>query len=126
MASDRQVSARAVLRALAEVRRAGGRGAMERLEQTEPDLAEFVLEGLSLVHQHMLALGGPPRRTRKAYRELESLVLVAIEAVRQGHLELWREQVAGTPLGDIASSLEQAKGPLSPEDDPPPGVAGPA
>lgn len=93
--SDRHVSARAILRALAQVQRWGEARAMRRLEELEPDLAEFVLERLSLVHRHLHALGAPPKRTDKAYQQVQLLVFVAVEALRQSQLELWAELTAG-------------------------------
>jgi hypothetical protein len=105
MAGDRLVSARAVLRALAGLRRQGSTRVMRQLEQAEPDLAEHLLEGLSLLHQKLSALGGPPRATRQLLQEIEALVLVCIEALRQAHYELWRKDAAGTPLEQLDSSL---------------------
>lgn len=98
MAIDRQVSCRAILRALAGLRRQGVDRAMQRLEQIEPDLAEFVLEHLSLVYSELVRLGGPPKRTQRVYREIQTLVLSSIEALRQGHYELWREEKAAEPF----------------------------
>jgi hypothetical protein len=108
--SDRHVTPRSILRALTELQRQGTRRAMEHLEQTEPDLAEFVIEWLSLSHQELLGLGGPAKRTRNAYRRVEALVLVSLQALRQSHFELWRELASGTRLGEIDPSLAATGG----------------
>ena len=105
MTSDRHVTPRSILHALTELQRQGTRRSMEQLEQTEPDLAEFVIEWLSLSHQELMALGGPAKRTRYAYRRVEALVLVSLQALRQSHFELWREQASGTRLREIDPSL---------------------
>ena len=105
---DRQVSARSILRAQAELRRVGTDQAMQRLEQAEADLAEYLMEGLSEVYQRLLALGGPPKRTQRAYRLVQSLLLVCVEALRQSHYELWRQDAAGTRLTGIDPSLGRA------------------
>ena len=91
MASDQQVSARAILRAEAELRRVGHRQAMTQLEQVEPDLSSHLWEELSGIHRRLLALGGPPKESRKCYRRIQRLMLVAIFALRHGHHELWRD-----------------------------------
>ena len=95
--SDRTVSARAVLRALAEYRRHGSRRAMAALERAEPDLAEFVLEGLSGAYHELLRLGGTPKATRRAYRRVQELALVAVAALRHGHDELWQQEIRAEP-----------------------------
>jgi len=91
MASDQQVSARAILRAESELRRVGHRQAMTQLEQVEPDLSSHLWEELSDIYRRLLALGGPPTESRRCYRCVQRLTLVTILALRHGHHELWRE-----------------------------------
>ncbi len=108
MASDQQVSARAVLDAVMELRRKGVTRVIEHLEQIEPDLTNYLLEDLTRIHQHLMALGASSRHTQRVYREVQSLALVSITALRKGHFELWRqdvgeriEQLDPTGLNDV-------------------------
>jgi hypothetical protein len=87
--SDQTVGARHVLRSLSQVRRQGLDKAMATLEQVEPDLAGYLMEELSLVHQPLFELGGPAQRTRWLVRRTEALVLVCVSAMRLAHGELW-------------------------------------
>jgi hypothetical protein len=100
MASDRLVHARMVLQAQLELKRRGTDACMLQLEQLEPDLAEHVMESLSLVHQRLLDLGGPPKKTRRLYLQIQSLVLVSIGSLRKAHLALWETQM-GPQLGRL-------------------------
>ena len=91
MASDQQVSARAILRAESELRRVGHRQTMAQLEQVEPDLSSHLWEELSAISRQLLALGGPPQKSHRCYRRIQRLTLIAILSLRHGHLELWRD-----------------------------------
>jgi len=91
MASDQMVSAQAILRAEMELRRVGHKQAMDQLEQVEPDLSSHLWEELSEIHRRLLALGGPPKESRRCYRRIQRLMLVSILALRHGHNELWRD-----------------------------------
>ena len=71
------VSARAVLAALAAVRRHGHWPLFQRLERAEPDLAGHVLEELSLVHAALAASGARPKTLRRLQRQVQSVLLVA-------------------------------------------------
>ena len=91
MPSDQSVSAKAVLAAVLEIKREGTRPSLEHLEQVEPDLAEYLMESLTTVHQNLLALGGPARDRQRLYREIEALTLTCIVALWRGHHELWQQ-----------------------------------
>jgi hypothetical protein len=101
MASDQQVSARAVLRALTRLRRQGTEQVLLELEKVEPDLANFVMEEFSLLHRDVLALGGPPKRSRRLQRRLEEVVLTCVTTMREAHHQLWQAATAGTPLAEL-------------------------
>lgn len=73
---------------------------MRHLEQTEPDLANFVLETLSLIFQRLSGLGGSPQKTQKAFRQVQTLLIVSIESLRRAHVELWKKQM-GSALRDL-------------------------
>ena len=107
MASDQQVHARAILAALAEFERQGSQRAMQTLEQLEPDLAEFTFERLTAIYHGILALGGPARKSRRLYRQVQTLVLVSIAALRQAQFESWRQSVTGTRLAQLDPSLNE-------------------
>jgi|GEM_PF-1952517 len=100
MASDQQVSARAILRAESELRRVGHRQTMTQLEQVEPDLSSHLWEELSDIQRRLLALGGPPKESHRCYRRIQRLMLVAILALRHGHHELWRDLHGPAPEVD--------------------------
>ena len=92
-ASDGIVRARTVLDCVLQLQRQGTHSAMQRLEQTEPDLANYLFETLSAIHQSLLELHAPAARTRRAYRQIELMSLVCIEALRRSHAELWQDDV---------------------------------
>lgn len=71
------VSAKAVLNALSAVRRRGHWPLFQRMEHAEPELAEHVMEELSLVHQSLMASGARPKVARRLQRQVQSVVLVA-------------------------------------------------
>jgi hypothetical protein len=58
MPSDQHVTARMVLDAQLELERRGTGALMQHLEKTEPELANFVLETLSLIYSKLSNLGG--------------------------------------------------------------------
>lgn len=103
MPSDQQVSAKAVLDAVLALRRQGSRQAIEHLEQIKPDLSEYLLETLSDIHRQLLALGGPARQSLRVYRQIQSLVLVTVTALRNAHYELWRQSPAGEQFEQLDS-----------------------
>ena len=91
MPSDQTVSAKAVLAAVLEIQRRGPTPALQHLEQVEPDLANYLMETLSVIHQRLTALNGPPKTTQRAFLEVQSLALVCITALQKSHYELWRQ-----------------------------------
>src|SRR5688572_7105774 len=101
MASDQQVTAQAVLRAVMRLRRQGTDQTMRELERVELDLASYVMEEFSLFHRDLLALGGPPKRIRRVQRRLEEVILTCITTMREAHHQLWQSSAAGTPLGKL-------------------------
>jgi hypothetical protein len=92
MESDQQVSVGTILRSLLQLRRQGSTRMLQDLEQHEPELASYMMENLSLVHQRLSELIGPQRPLRRVQRQIEHLLLVCIDALRQGQYELWRKQ----------------------------------
>jgi hypothetical protein len=116
MSSDQTVTARDVLRALADVRRRGTRPALEELEQLEPDLAEFLIEEVTAIHHDVLATGARAGRVRALTRRVEQLVVVLVGSLRQAHHRLWAD-------GPDALELPGRIDPAPPGDPPAPGDA---
>jgi hypothetical protein len=56
---------------------------MQRLEETEPELANYLFETLSEIHQNLFSLHGSGAKTRRVYRQVELMTLVCIESLRQ-------------------------------------------
>jgi hypothetical protein len=105
--SDSTVTARDVLRAVADVRRRGSsRAALEDLEHREPDLAEFVLEELTALYHDVLASGANPRKTRRLFRRFQTLAAVIILSLREAHARLWVDEAGGGG----ANGADRAKG----------------
>jgi hypothetical protein len=114
--SDGMVRPRIILDCVLQLQRSGTTPAMLRLEQTEPDLAEYLLESLSSIHHDLHRLHGPPSKTRRLYRQISVMTLVCIEALRQSHYELWQQQTEG---GDGPNESAQTEsGVTEPEPDP--------
>jgi hypothetical protein len=121
MPTDQQVSARAVLAALTELRRVGVRLTLRQLEQVEPDLTDHLLETLFYIHRNLLALGGPARQSQRLFRDIQSLTLVCIIALRRGHYELWRDSEIG---GQLESDSDAPVAPDTPDTPEPPETDG--
>jgi hypothetical protein len=76
------ITAKAILSALADIKRRGRWPLFQQLEHHEPDLAEHVLEELSLVHQTLIATGASPKITRRLQCQVQRLVLVVVLAMK--------------------------------------------
>jgi hypothetical protein len=77
------VSARAVLAALAEVKRRGQWRLLQTLEREEPELAGHVLEELSLVQRRCWSRARRPTWSGVSKRQVQSLVLVCSRSERR-------------------------------------------
>ena len=99
--SDGIVRPRTVLDCVLHLQRAGTQPAMQRLEETELELANYLFETLSEIHQNLFNLHGPGGKTRRVYRKVEFMTLVCIESLRQSHFELWQQQMgSGNDVSD--------------------------
>jgi hypothetical protein len=92
MATDQVIAARDILDAVTRVRRVGVERLLQELEQQEPDLAEIVLEEVSLIHQRMTSTGITAKKSRGLIRRIESLILISVTSARHGHRRLWEMQ----------------------------------
>jgi hypothetical protein len=95
--SDGIVRARTVLDCVLHLQHHGTTLAMQQLEQTEPELANYLLETLTTIYHSLGKLHASAAKTRKVYRQLEVMTLVCIEALRRSHAELWQQQIEGPP-----------------------------
>jgi hypothetical protein len=122
--SDSTVTARDVLRAVADVRRRGPWPALEDLEHREPDLAEFVLEDLTALHDGLRAAGVHPRKARRLVRRCQAMAAVIILSLRDAHARLWADEPPGGDSGgDVDDRADGAK--AHHDDGPPPDPGGP-
>lgn len=80
MSTEKHISARTVLDAVLAIKRIGIKRALEQLEDAEPELASYMMESMSTVHQQLLALGGRAKPTQRVFREIESIILVCIKS----------------------------------------------
>jgi hypothetical protein len=117
-ASDGIVHPRTVLEIVLQLQRQGTELAMRHLEQTEPELANYLFESLSDVYQNLSALGGSTSRTRRVYRQIELITLACIQSLRQSHYELWAGQMAGQMDGHMDGSCRRIVSP-TPAEQPP-------
>ena len=99
MPSDQIVTARDVLKSLAEFKRLGGARLLQDLEAREPDLCEFVLEELSAIHRRLLETGATARQVRRLTRQTEALALVIVASLRRAHARLWDDADDDRPRG---------------------------
>lgn len=91
MATDQVVSAKMILQAQLELQRRGTRRVYSLLEQTEPDLAEVVLERTTDLYHQVIKTGASPKEARRIHHAAERLVLVTILALQKAHQTLWQE-----------------------------------
>ncbi|MGD0140167.1 MAG: hypothetical protein ABSD28_14940 [Tepidisphaeraceae bacterium] len=89
---DRLVDAKAILEALSELKRRGNKTVMAELESIEPELAGYAMEELGLIYQALSRTGARTGELRRLYRQIESLVLVAILALRHAQRRLWEDE----------------------------------
>ena len=117
MPSDQMVDAKVILEAMAEIKRTGINPLMEELEATEPDLASFLMEELSLIHKRLLDTSARHKQVQRLQRQVTSLVLVAIRSLRKAHHRLWQEESEGSPLAKL--DPDQDKPPSPSQGEPP-------
>jgi hypothetical protein len=88
---DRLVDAKAILEAIAELKRRGNSAVMAELELIEGELANHVMEELGLVHQELMKTGARAKLIRRVFVQVESLVLVSVLALRNAQQRLWQD-----------------------------------
>jgi hypothetical protein len=108
MPSDKLVQSQDLLYAVMEVRRRGNQKLIEELEAREPELAEYVLEELTVIHQKIAAVGARTKQIRALDRRIEGLMHVVAQALRAGYGRLLADF---DPDGTDPDSGKEANGP---------------
>jgi hypothetical protein len=101
---DELVDAKSILEAITELKRRGNSVIMQELESIERELANHVMEELSLIYQGLLKTGARTKLVRNLNEQVESLVLASIVSLRTAYCRLMEESAEGTPLAKIDSS----------------------
>ena len=83
MRHERSITARTILAADVRVRNIGLRRAMRELERCEPELAEYVMEKSTSLYARLERACPAHRSARSLHRQMVSLVLISIEAMRR-------------------------------------------
>jgi len=96
--SDRIVTAKMVLQAQIELQRLGIHKTVVTLEATEPDLAEYLLEGSTALYHQILRTGASNKQARQIHEGMQRLTLVCLRSLQLAHAELWQESVANPPI----------------------------
>ena len=102
--SDGIVDPRTVLDLVLQLQNHGTLAAMQQLEATEPELANYLFETLSSIHQQISSVCASSARTRRLYRQIELMALVCIQALRHSHAQLWQQQIDHPPSHGPADS----------------------
>ena len=114
MATDQLVTAKIILQAQLELQRRGTRRIYALLEQTEPDLADVVLEETTDLYHQVIKTGATPKEARRIHHAAERLVLVSILALQKAHQALWQESTGQ----DLTARLNPPPGAATPAPDP--------
>jgi hypothetical protein len=104
---DNLVDAKAILEAIAELKRRGRNTVMQELESLESELASFVMEELSLIHKTLSGTGAKSKLIRRLIVQVESITLVTIVALRRAQHRLWSDGDAeSSPPAELDSSSD--------------------
>jgi hypothetical protein len=103
--SDQLVDAKAILEGISELKRHGIDSVMDELEAIERELASFVMEELSLIHEKLIETGASAKVIRTLIGQIESMTLVSILALRKAlHRLLMNDGEEDPPANRPASS----------------------
>jgi len=97
---------------------------IQHLEQIEPDLVEFLLDTLTQLSQELGKCDLPAKTRRTLERQVESLCLVCITAVRKSYFTLWQQTSMGDELLRRDPSLAEAEPQDGGQPTPPPEALG--
>ncbi len=86
---------------------AKGRGQFfTEFAQTEPALASFIYEALATVAGKLSLSGAPTELVQGSHEEVLGVVLICVQAMRQGHYALWMDSITGTRLAQLDPSYQ--------------------
>lgn len=92
--SDQIVQPRTVLETVLKLQTGNTQPVLLHLEQTEPDLTNYLLETLTAIHHNLISLHASSARTRKVYRQIEIMALVCILSLQQSYSEFLQADIA--------------------------------
>jgi hypothetical protein len=85
----------------------GAEQSLARLAEAEPALASYLRHCLTAVAGKLALSGAPTEVVQGNHEEVLTAILVCLAALRQGHYDLWKDALDGTPL----ARLEEAPPP---------------
>jgi len=106
---DQLVDAKAILEAIAELKRRGNTAILQELESIELELASHIMEECGLIHASLLKTGAKTKLIRHLNQQIESLALAIMLSLRNAYRRLMEESAE-------ASSQQGNK--TSPDHDP--------
>jgi hypothetical protein len=81
-----------------EVASRGCEDALADLGQVEPVLVSFVGESLAAAAGKLALSGAPTPLVQGIHEEVLNVLLTAVQALRRGHYELWKDTLTGSRL----------------------------
>jgi hypothetical protein len=83
----------------------GNAQVLQEFAQSEPALASFIFEGLTVVAGKLALSGAPTELVQGSHEDVLAMVLTCVQALRRGHYELWKDTVTGTRLAQLDPAL---------------------
>jgi hypothetical protein len=84
-----------------QVAGAGAEQSLDRLAEAEPALAYYVRHSLAALAGNLALSGAPTEVVQGNHEEVLTTILVCLAALRQGHYDLWKDTLEGTPLARL-------------------------
>lgn len=95
-----------IINARQDVAANGSAQALSEFARTEPALASFIYEALSVVAGKLSLSGAPTELVQGSHEDVLAVVLTCVQAMRRGHYALWKDSVTGTRLAQLDPSLQ--------------------
>ncbi len=90
---------------------------MKNLVAREPFLASYICEQMTNIVGRLTMGSAPAEAIQEAHEHFLQLILLSLEASRQGHFELWKDAAEGEHLRKITEQDEAAAAAEEDEDD---------
>jgi hypothetical protein len=87
----------------------GLREVEQRLQSIEPELEAFIRDCASRALEHLEGWNLTSDVPANISESVRWAALLAVEAIRRGHYELWREMALGTRLEQLDPTLKRRK-----------------